>query len=592
MRKYICSTINILFFFLVILSYTVDLKAQRTMSILHKSGKKANISVNNIDSILFLSEDSVSLFSSVYNTDSKLSYTVINKTLSTTGDFFELRAKALSTTISELYTMLASPVGNVRFGWYNDTQMMLRTKASNVYTYFAVPSLIRSGYNIYKLLKTETGYDLFINNKIVGSSTQTDNFEIRRLCANGELNYSDGSKYDVDYLKIRASGEISSFYNLYRNINSVNVNKGYSEIIDTTDLAKVYVKSVVNGMPIGTSEIIHVYVKMKDLYYQHYQLVHEFNNTDIVFVNYWRIKGCKLSKFISGVFVDEPEILMTEFESEQVLQVGGKADATGGIHGDEQIVDNITFLANGQAVSIPRDSFLQCDSFSYVIKSTLHETARYVEKLTKNSIESVSGILSITSQHTFAIDGIDTGLDAYSINGYAAVNNLSDFSVSAKDGYWVINNYIEYNKDHPIFANHEKCTVFGESGYYTKNKVSLVSNQNLLIYSGICCVGVDAAQYCSDDNMQYQLMKDANFNYFTSTSPANRVQRGYNTKTNLSVFVTSRLLDKNDDYNAYFRIMYRGNDAKYYRQTSIYPNILYNSGKIFESEMKVRFYKK
>ena len=316
---------------------------------------------------------------SLYNTTSDLSSTIINKTIATTGDYLEIRAKGLSTSANIDLTYLVSPNASFqRFAFLDSNTFQLRMSTTKQYD---VTGVVPNDWNVYKLVKTSIGYELFLNGISKGDIANADTFTAYTIGANTSI--SGSGKWEIDYVETKVGGSIEKFENLYRNENSTNVSSN-----DTLsyDLRKIYIKKQLSVSSLVT-ERIDVYVQMSGVQYQHYIIDHEVDTSDSIYVNYWRLAGGWLSEKLKDTFTDSYLILDT-FENEQTMQEIGKSDATGGVHGDERIDlesgDGVVFLANNLPISladIPENTFLGLDEFAYIANSHLYETDNVLHPL-------------------------------------------------------------------------------------------------------------------------------------------------------------------------------------------------------------------
>jgi hypothetical protein len=183
-----------------------------------------------------------------------------------------------------------------------------------------------------------------------------------------------------------------------------------------------------------------VFVKDKkiDTLFYGFQIGFEKDTSDLVYSNQYRLQKASVFKFKDSLMVKTDLTVLTGGESEFTYKTPGKLDYTGGWHGDEQLTE-INFIADNKVVDL-NESFklLPFNSFKYVQKSTIHETA------------SVS----------------------------QGVNN-----------------------NHPIEAIHLKTTSFGENGYKTINTIEWQKNLDLVeIYGSLVCLSRDFGGYGKSKN--------------------------------------------------------------------------------------------
>lgn len=204
------------------------------------------------------------------------------------------------------------------------------------------------------------------------------------------------------------------------------------------------------------NEICEIYVRIgKTDKYVKFNYCHDINTSDEIYKDIWRIgrsnptsiHGAVLCQFDGIVFNSLGKIILSSLENEFTMEFAGKADHTGGVHGDERIdVEQscgVDFIADGVILGKSSDFHLDCNDFRVVQKSTLHETA-------------------------------DAG------GSYIA--------------------------GHPVIAWHTKTTVFGDCGYECYNFIKIdIHNQEQnvqtkSIYSGLICVGKDVATKVYDES--------------------------------------------------------------------------------------------
>lgn len=274
------------------------------------------------------------------------------------------------------------------------------------------------------------------------------------------------------------------------------------------------------------SGLMTVYTKIKDDSYVGFDVAHAVDMSDVVYVDYWRIHKADFYQLTDGAMVATGKKALDAGESEFVWkQNANKVDFTGGYHGDE-VVTAITFLANGLPVPLSADIALTaCDSFEYIEKSTMHETAN------KDSDPFIAG--------------------------------------------------------HPIVANHIKHTSFYDGGYKTYNKITFnYAGTMSTLYHGISCISKDVAQtVIAGNDYTSQVMTGSGSNYFEEAKARDYV--GYNTTNKLSSKATARIIN-NDvaDLASTFFVHDRSVDSKYYRKS---PPKNVAVGEVMESEFSCFF---
>lgn len=274
------------------------------------------------------------------------------------------------------------------------------------------------------------------------------------------------------------------------------------------------------------SGLMTVYTKIKDDSYVGFDVAHIVDMSDVHYVDYWRIYKADFYTLTDGTMVATGKKALDTGESEFVWkQHSDKIDFTGGYHGDELVTD-ITFLANSLPVSLAANIPLTaCNSFEYIEKSTMHETA----------------------------------------------NRTGDPFVAG----------------HPIVANHIKHTSFYDGGYKTYNKITFnYAGTMSTLYHGISCISKDVASIViAGNDFTSQAMTGSGTNYFEEAKARDYV--GYNTTNKLSSKASARIVN-NDvaDLASTFFVHDRSVDSKYYRKSPP-KNVVV--GEVMESEFSCFF---
>lgn len=329
----------------------------------------------NSDGTTYSSDQTLQLnyVASSYNLSGSLAYTVINKTLASTGDSIEIKARGLSTLYSPDLTFFANPnVAYNRFAWYSANQMQLRITGQTT-VYWTVTGINVNDFNVYKLVRTATGYELFINGTSFGVQVNAGTFVCYSI--GGSAISSSVGKWEIEYCKSTISSTETMFSNLYANGASVNVVKSEYNL---SALSKVYVLKQLNPIA-NVPTRLHVYLQLKDERYQHYTVDNEYN--EATYVNYWRLtKGMiAIRTFTNSSFFDSLVMNLFTGESELALQEAGKSDATGGYHGNERIDiqagDGALFYLDNALTDITAFStsvYSAATAFKYEVKSSIH----------------------------------------------------------------------------------------------------------------------------------------------------------------------------------------------------------------------------
>lgn len=234
-----------------------------------------------------------------------------------------------------------------------------------------------------------------------------------------------------------------------------------------------------NGNGTGQGKFT-VYAKLDGNKYIAHVIARTIDNSDAVYLDYYRYMGSTLVVYSDGVFTGNT-IVFTSQESEFVWQQSGKSDFTGGFHGDERLTD-VRFYVDNQIIANGNTTdaiaLTTCDSFYYIEKSTMHEAP----------------------------------------TGGAP------------------------NPAHPVQANHTKITSIDRYGYKSKNLCNWTASIILAqYYSGICCVSrnLSTTGWSNKDYVEYNLDTDS----AQLGGRGYREYSARNASTGLSVFFTSRVID-------------------------------------------------
>lgn len=296
----------------------------------------------------------------------------------------------------------------------------------------------------------------------------------------------------------------------------------------------VHPQCYVSYSPKGFKDLptIHVYVQYnKSDYYIGYTIGNRYDISPTVYNNHYEIYKASEYRFNGHQMIKTGNEILHNVESEFALMVKGRADHTGGVHGDEQYL-TINFFIDGKLrVFTNEENLIPCKSFSYEQTSTLHE------------------------------------------------------SPIKEDGV------LKANLLHPVEALHFKRTTFGASGYKTYNKVTWLKELDIdHWFFGICCVHKDTGLSfkLSGDNKEYTSIGNNEF-IIKDIIGATTVYYK-NEKTGLSTTVSSKLIrPKTQSDNILMMVWDREYDTKYYR--GFYPKLSTCSGEIWEGEMRVKHFR-
>lgn len=290
---------------------------------------------------------------------------------------------------------------------------------------------------------------------------------------------------------------------------------------------------------------VTVFQKITSNYYIGFEIIKEVKTSTRH--DYWRIAGGRGYNFVNGIMISNGEVPLTFNESEYVYMTVNQstgarnADHTGGVHGDEKIIEAKLF-ASGKLIDTDQEKGLtEATSFYYAQKSSMHA-----------------------------------------------------FDASITDG-----------SDGVIEAEHHKITRFENNGYKTFNRLILLENTPLAyIYTGISCVGKDCGQIVRNSYFEsFTPSGDENF-YLDRVGERFYYAENENTGLSATVesrIISPSNLDELALMRVHDRAINGDNDNKYYRRIdfayntsnpSVNVGVFQPAGSVYESEMVVRFDKK
>lgn len=573
---------------------------------------------NSVDSIKRVFPPEV--YYSSYNRDpSRYSYTKVENplVLADVGDFVEIECRVNSPSIASKYKYMMSLINsvdsmtsNTRFGWYNRNEIWLRvypsdpTVSAQFVKWTNLPE--NSGWKKIKLLVVEQGWELFIDDVSYGVREKQGNLTIKMICSFSSQIPSENfpmfaQKYDINRFYISTqNGTFDSMLALYG--GSVNVDliqKSQDSGSENNPICFVSYDPLIKRFKI--------YMRDKNNSSSYYMMsvkLHSSKNTEndpILYCHFWEIDeySRKCSYNSSTNSMTEEEQIIAPGESEFVFMYsdpnGSKADFTCGVHGDERIditPDSfVKFYIDG--VLLTEEELNQgftlrrCNGFQYIQRSSVHDTAVSVSKKTTIDATGV-GVLSLSPDNTYVIDGQDTGLKAYASNSLLSSSELSEHSLSIEDGKWVISKFTQIKDEHPVIGTHIKKTTFYNQSYRTENTIIFNSNRTVkLWYHGICCLHKNSSKIGHNENYEDQVFTGSTENFLNDNGL--RMFETYNPDTKMSARISSELVDgggviKDSDCTMF--IWDRKNDSKYYRETPTFSPI---ANKRLVSVMTVQF---
>lgn len=325
------------------------------------------------------------------------------------------------------------------------------------------------------------------------------------------LNISDSTKVTAVYIngdRLVKDSEWTVFSateiqitNTLNNDDIIVVERGRGGIVD--EFKEGFYTLDIDGY--NTKEKFVFYSKRpgtQDIYVG-FNIVHQYDMSESVYADLWRIAGAGEFQYINGAMVDLGNAIMTSLESECVYNSGGD-DFVGGFHGDE-ILSNVKFFADG--VEIPNIStnipLTPCKEFSYRQKSTMHQAMK-------------AGVV---------------------------------------------------DANHTVEAIHHKITTFKNASYTTFNRLIPQYNDAPigLWYHGISCVGKVNGETVANDFLEYEPVLGDNLEKLHQVG--GRKYFSSNNTNGTSAYIESRLLrPENKDKGCEMFIWDRAADTKYYRK--------------------------
>ncbi len=278
-----------------------------------------------------------------------------------------------------------------------------------------------------------------------------------------------------------------------------------------------------NGEP-----LIIIYMRYPETaYFAGYQVGCFVDTSAIVYSDQYRIIKADEYFYNGHMMLSTGNNIMAFGESECVYKVSGKADFTGGVHGDELLM-SISFLLDNSPIDFEGKTVLiPCEQFAYHQKTTTHESA------------------------------------------------ISD------------NGIISPNPDHPVETIHVKHTIFKNVGYETTNQ--LIWQKEVAVefwYHGIASISKSngTSFFSESDSILYHAT--GNNAFLINSADGARTIVYKNEDTGLSAKVSSRLIQPQEmDSLCTLRVWDTEHYSKYYR--SFTP--LQNPGpnEVWESTMSV-----
>lgn len=396
---------------------------------------------------------------------------------------------------------------------------------------FASSGLSANSYHAIQLgnarlgIRATDGTWLFQSKAITGAATHTIKIEYDN---NKIYTYADGVL--VDTQNTQKTIQIASFgnggngtYGYWKGtISSIKV--GDTEILksggftatDSVELTVNYAfdsdsnpKGVLVYSAANSKFIFYSQLGNSNRYYS-FEVSHTINNADTVYLNEWGLYGGGCYEYNGSSFTKIANTIINA-ENEMAMHFNNTIDYTGGIHGDERIdIDNscfVKFFADGKLITdLSEDFTIKCATFSYIQKSTLHQTS------------STQG---------------------------------------------------EYVSGHPVIAYHLKNVIFKDCGFRLDNTVQFTSEQVVTQYhAGMMCVAKGAATYALLPNIVATPQLTGSTNYYTADNNKAAKVNMWNPENDIKVSVEGHYLEGLDDTVdvQQFQVWDRADDSKYYRR--------------------------
>jgi hypothetical protein len=487
---------------------------------------------NRIQSIVDFYNNNEKYFTR-YNGDT--SETLLDKTytLSEDGDYIEIEMRlhdGISNFNDGLGCFGVKGVNFNTFGFYDTGSIWFRADGDAAYS--QVNGL--NGFEKfakYKLLviNNATQYEVFKDGESVGVFTKENDFKINNI----GFGYTAGAKIDVKSVSIHTVNdtlEAPNTYFLPNTVSNVDLSLGEQRSSNINAFSKCYVSFDPTGYNGNEKFIAYVQNEANPNYYYGFEIAHEINTDEIVYMGQYRLQIGKVYEFDGENMINTGQVALTLGESEYVYQTANKVDFTGGYHGDEQLV-NVNFYIDGVRLTDLTTAFnlKPCNDFAYIQKSTMHETAA--------------------------------------------------------DGDIV-------NPAHPIEAEHYKHSTFSKSGYTTKTKMIGKKAGGLEMtvnYGSIVCVSREFGGKGQTDNYSIESF-DTNGGH--KLNEVNDNVHTWNEANKTSAKVTSKFNVRNDV--SYQFIWDTLNYNKYYRDTTRNPASVGHTlaeNEVWEFETVVKFNK-
>lgn len=338
----------------------------------------------NKEAVDFLLED----YDKVYKFDGT-SYAALaaDRVLNNPGDYLEIKFKAaddIALYQEGLQLVGKDPVSATNvLGVYSSNAIWMRESVGGTYKSWTLPEVAVGVPVTIKLEVSSDGmWELFFNGNSVGKVAKTGSFIVRNFgnaYANSNATYKffKGSIY---YTNISVSGSVTQIEDFTALSTSVNISIELIKKDSNNDLQLGYPSMFYEFSPTmyNGKEGFHIYSKLygsNNLYVRH-TLYRNYDMSELIYWDYYKLNACSVYSYNGYSMAATGVNVYIGSENEFTLLQRGKADHTGGYHGDE-IYRIARFKANGVGINDLTGiiELTPCDVFEYQIVSDLHETA-------------------------------------------------------------------------------------------------------------------------------------------------------------------------------------------------------------------------
>ncbi len=264
---------------------------------------------------------------------------------------------------------------------------------------------------------------------------------------------------------------------------------------------------------------IYVQNKINPIYYFGFEVSHEQDTSDLVYSNQYRLQKGLIYEFDGKSMQYVGLTVLSTGESECVYRTSNKVDFTGGIHGDEQLIEVNFYIDSVQLSSTELDQnfYLKpCEEFAYIQKSNMYESLENGKAINSNRI---------------------------------------------------------------VEAVHIKRSVFKNSGYETYNRLNWKKKSVIeTAYMSISSISVDVGEFCQTNSSEICILDRSSDFKCKGTGNSLRI---WNDSNGLSALINSEFSLNNN--SAIQFIWDRPNYTKYYRNLVFDDPELKEVGEIWQS---------